>query len=98
MDNALESMEESLDNLGLEDIDWSLVLFILISICWDVEDITWLLWWFKGEGNSVFTNSLMDATIQDGSMREKSNKPCLFFAFISLTNFSFFKKNHQFIT
>jgi len=35
----------------------------------------------------------MGATIQDGGMREKSNKPCLFFVFISLTNFSFFKKN-----
>ena len=65
--------------VGLDMFDLPLVLFILISICWGVEGISWVLWRFDGKRINVFTNSLMDATMQDGSTRERSD--CLMLSF-----------------
>ena len=39
----------------------------------ELELMFFLFWWLKGKRNSVFANSLMGTTIQDGGMREKSS-------------------------
>jgi len=63
MDNKLECIDNSLEELELGETDQSLVLFISIFICWDVGDVSLVLWRLEGDRNDVFTNSLMDATI-----------------------------------
>jgi len=60
MDNALEYVDNSLEELELGETNWSLVLSILIFICWDAS---WVLWRLEEGRNNVFSDSLMSTTI-----------------------------------
>jgi len=57
---------------NIENNDWPLFIFILISICKYIKDVIWLLWQFTDEKSNVFTKSLLVTTIQDGGIRERS--------------------------
>ena len=68
-----ECTNGSLELLVLELFNWSLKVSISISM--------FILLWVAGlkdvkmsKINNVFANSLLDATIQDGGIRERSNK------------------------
>ena len=70
MDKMLECVNDSLETLTLDEADLSLEIFISIllqlKVIVDVEVL-------KLKGHSVFANSLLGTTIQDGSTRERSN-------------------------
>jgi len=69
----VELIDISLKLLKIEEAKHSLCILISIFIEWCLEGCSWLFWCFEIKRYNVFTNSLMDTTIQDSSKRERSD-------------------------
>ena len=52
-----------LEKLEFGKTNQPLVSSILISICWNVGDVSWILRRLEEDRNNVFTNSLTDTTM-----------------------------------
>ena len=75
IDDALESINDSLELILLEEADLSLMMSIsmFISIVDGKQAICKDCMVVVEVENNVFTNSLMGTTIQDGGKKERSN-------------------------